>query len=51
MGALFEVSDPKQALIYYEAGVKSIRDQINAPKKNKFIEQWSSSFIDPEMHK
>jgi tetratricopeptide (TPR) repeat protein len=50
LASLFERSDPAQALIYYENGIKIIRDEIASPKKSKFQAQWPSSFTDASAH-
>ena len=47
IASLFERSDPTQALVYYEAGIKILRDEIDANKKSKYLGQWPSSLTDP----
>ena len=37
IASLFEQIDPKQALIYYEAGVKVMRDNLKAERPFKFL--------------
>ena len=50
IASLFEQIDPKQALIYYEAGVKVMRDNLKAERPFKFLQRWPSSFADPTAH-
>lgn len=47
IAAIFEKSDPAQALIYYEAGIKILRDEIAREKRSKFIGKWPSSATEP----
>ena len=50
IASLFEQIDPKQALIYYEAGVRVMRDNLKAERPFKFLQRWPSSFADPIAH-
>ena len=50
IAALYQESEPLQALIYYEAGIKIMRDEISAEKRSKFMSFWPSSFTDPKAH-
>ena len=45
IAALFEQFDQKQALVYYEAGIKIMRENLTSEKR--FMKKWPSSFIDP----
>jgi len=45
---LFEQNDPKQALIYYEAGISIMREELQGD--GRFVEDWASSFEDPAAH-
>jgi tetratricopeptide (TPR) repeat protein len=47
---IFEQSDPKVAIKYYEAGIRIIKQHIDKeqPEKFKFMKQWPSSFEDPK---
>ena len=45
IAALFEQFDQKQALVYYEAGIKIMRENLTTEKR--FMKKWPSSFIDP----
>jgi hypothetical protein len=49
IAALFERSDSSQALVYYETGIKIIRDEMKTNKKSKFLHPWASSFTDPSV--
>jgi tetratricopeptide (TPR) repeat protein len=50
IAALFEQTEPLQALIYYDAGINIMREEIGCDKSNRFIEEWPSSFSDPTSH-
>jgi hypothetical protein len=47
LAAIFEKNDPAQALIYYENGIRIMRDEIAANKRSKFQCQWPSSLSEP----
>lgn len=47
---LFEQTDPKQALIYYEDGIKIMKEEIESEKPDRFLNQWNSSCEDPSKH-
>lgn len=50
IAALFEQTDTKLAMTHYQQGIDIIREQINAETKCKYVQQWQSSYIDPQAH-
>ena len=56
IAALFEESDAKRALFYYEQGVRIMRDHLSSDteaqaRKFKFMQPWPSSFSSPLEHR
>jgi hypothetical protein len=47
---LFEQNDPKQALIYYEAGIKIMKEELAKEHTSHFLTPWFSSCEDPNAH-
>lgn len=47
---LFEQNDPKQALIYYEAGIKIMKEELAKDHPSHFLTPWFSSCEDPNAH-